>query len=144
MHYYVVPNQVQILPHGGSHDLPSILVIPVLEARITEVVGIETLQVRVHCAIPKSKLQKEMPPAGRTWLQALPKIELHAHLSGSIRELTILRFLQDEQKFASSDSSQDAQLLQTINSEIRDFQLGEPFVCSGIFASSSSFRHPPR
>lgn len=72
-------------------------------------------------------------PAGSDWLQALPKLELHAHLSGSIHEQTILRFLKEEQEYTAA--LQDADLLQAINSEIRDFKLGAS-IPSHIFPSS--------
>lgn len=72
------------------------------------------------------------------FLHDLPKIELHAHLSGSVREKTVLRLLQEEASIVSrrqgefaSDAGRAesaaalAEELLRINTEIRDFKLGE-------------------
>jgi len=63
------------------------------------------------------------------WIQSLPKVELHAHLSGSVKEETIKRMLIEEQEainrasgsnqVASDESAAAALALATFSSDDR-------------------------
>lgn len=53
---------------------------------------------------------------------ALPKIELHAHLSGSVRESTVIALLEEEHK-RKLDSTTDVK--EAVHKEMQTFKLGD-------------------